>query len=648
MTEEGITVSSGLVGYVRVGLDVLKPKQIGKEWPGSAIVSKKEESPALASTRSRRRQQIGRVDDSKIEPDERLDQATQQQTKHRTNSTTEESPALEFSASATKSPGCFSERERRAVADLQSAYVEFQNLQPKEKASNDSGAPSFNPTLSLHKPDSEVQILGIVLIVGASITVEKEDHRKDVLDSQSLVPQTTSARNPSTAMVNENHGSDDDKDNAPLIFPLRNTSQVNCELSIKKPTENQSKESDEPSFKKGKVRKHTIKIKKSTLQQTSGSKVPSPHNAVMRKKRSPRAYGQQQEPDFGKLKLTKEVVPEKDHEKRPENLPLAYYSPYVIRLIKLDRKLSQDEMVISEYVFDNIEDMDDGLTLSLHKLDSEDQILVIALIGDASITIEEEDHREDVLDSQSPVPHTTSAPNLSTAVVNEDHGSEDDEGSAPLRFLLRNTSQVNKELSIKKPAQNKSNDEPSSKKGKVRKHTIKIKNSTLQQTSGSKKKGHPRAYGEQEEPDSSKLKLTKEVLPKKNHKKRKSEEVGPSNALRKPEPENLPLPYCSLYVIRLIKLDRKLSQDEMVIYDEPLFNGCGDKEAIRVSMATLGEEVGMNVINMWCSILNDQERKRDLATPSRLFISCDQSVSASQSTYCSIITALVIITKTLS
>ena len=49
------------------------------------------------------------------------------------------------------------------------------------------------------------------------------------------------------------------------------------------------------------------------------------------------------------------------------------------------------------------------------------------------------------------------------------------------------------------------------------------------------KKGSPRAYDEQQAPDSSKPKLTKEVLPKKDHEKRvgaartpeKSEEVGP-------------------------------------------------------------------------------------------------------------------------
>ena len=65
------------------------------------------------------------------------------------------------------------------------------------------------------------------------------------------------------------------------------------------------------------------------------------------------------------------------------------------------------------------------------------------------------------------------------------------------------------------------------------------------------KKRNPRAYSEQQEPDSCKLKLTKEVLHEKDHKKRvgtirtleKLEEVGLSNALRKRQPENLPTAY---------------------------------------------------------------------------------------------------------
>ena len=40
--------------------------------------------------------------------------------------------------------------------------------------------------------------------------------------------------------------------------------------------------------------------------------------------------------------------------------------------------------------------------------------------------------------------------------------------------------------------------------------------------------------------------------------------------------------------------------------------------------------------------------KKDLATPSRLLMSCDQSVNASKSTYSSIITALAMISKTLT
>jgi len=57
--------------------------------------------------------------------------------------------------------------------------------------------------------------------------------------------------------------------------------------------------------------------------------------------------------------------------------------------------------------------------------------------------------------------------------------------------------------------------------------------------------------------DSSKPKLTNEVLPEKDDEKRvdavrtllKLEEVGPSNALSRRRPKNLPLAYCFPYVI---------------------------------------------------------------------------------------------------
>ncbi|KAJ8425638.1 hypothetical protein Cgig2_024293 [Carnegiea gigantea] len=185
-----------------------------------------------------------------------------------------------------------------------------------------------------------------------------------------------------------------------------------------------------------------------------------------------------------------------------------------------------------------------------------------------------------------------------------------------------------------------------------------------------RKKRSPNTDDDQHAIDSCKPKLTKEVLPEKDDEKRvgvartpeRLEEVGSTDALRKRQPDNLPLAYCSQYVIWLTKLGSELSQDELVISEyvfskvedvgdnEPLFDGCSDKEANRVSMATLklGEEVEMNVINIWSSILNERDKKRDLATPSKLFMSCDENVSASQSSYCSIITSLVIITKILS
>ncbi|KAJ8420870.1 hypothetical protein Cgig2_023870 [Carnegiea gigantea] len=234
---------------------------------------------------------------------------------------------------------------------------------------------------------------------------------------------------------------------------------------------------------------------------------------------------------------------------------------------------------------------------------------ILKYVKDVSVIVEKEDFHEDVVldhpksvtkkddsipscglglglsqsDSQSSVPHTTSVPDLSTAVVNEDDGGEDDDVGAQLRFLLSNTSQVYRELRIKKPAENKpkEGDEPSCKKKAV-----------------DQKKGSPGAYSEQEATDSRKPKLIKEVLLKKDNENcvgaartpEKSEEVGPLDAPRKQSPQNLPLAYSSL---------------------KPLFDGYRDKEATRVSMATLrlGEEVEMNVINIWSSIPNDRERK---------------------------------------
>jgi len=44
---------------------------------------------------------------------------------------------------------------------------------------------------------------------------------------------------------------------------------------------------------------------------------------------------------------------------QPKNLPLAYCSPYVIRLTKLDNELPLDELAKSKYVFGKVEDVDD-------------------------------------------------------------------------------------------------------------------------------------------------------------------------------------------------------------------------------------------------------------------------------------------------
>ncbi|KAJ8429512.1 hypothetical protein Cgig2_016244 [Carnegiea gigantea] len=231
-------------------------------------------------------------------------------------------------------------------------------------------------------------------------------------------------------------------------------------------------------------------------------------------------------------------------------------------------------------------------------------------------------------DSQSLIPHTTFVPDPSTIRVNEDDGGKHDEDGAPLRFLLKNTSQVNRELSIKKLAEKKPKEgyKPFSKKveqlqdektdsspvgrhkaakqtkpavhGEGGKQTPKYTAPNhprqqqqklasnaqgCQKQTVEQKKGSPRAYSEQKAADCRKPKLTKEVLAEKDNEKR----VGVGDAPRKRQSENIPLVYFFLYVIRLTKLDSELSQDELVISNEPLFDGCSDKEATKVPMATL-------------------------------------------------------------
>ncbi|KAJ8420164.1 hypothetical protein Cgig2_006922 [Carnegiea gigantea] len=318
----------------------------------------------------------------------------------------------------------------------------------------------------------------------------------------------------------------------------------------------------------------------------------------------------------------------------------------------------------------------------LDKPDGNGQIQADKSVSNASIIVEKEEHREDVvldqpnsvikedrsmpsyslglglsqLDSQSPVPQNTSMPDSSTIAVNEDDGNEDDDDGDPSRFTLRNTSQVNCVLSVKKLVEKKrkEGDEPASKKSEVRKQSIKSKRKpyksrqlaqkyrllTIPKSQQDKANKHSQTAGE----------------------KGKLKNVGSLDAVKKQQPQNLPSTYCSSYVIGLTKLNSELSQDELTISEyvfgkvedvddsEPLFDSCGNKVATRASMVTLrlGEQLEVNVINIWSNILNDRKRKRDLASPSRLFMSCDQSISASRSTYYSIITASVIITKTLS
>ncbi|KAJ8420707.1 hypothetical protein Cgig2_000530 [Carnegiea gigantea] len=238
-------------------------------------------------------------------------------------------------------------------------------------------------------------------------------------------------------------------------------------------------------------------------------------------------------------------------------------------------------------------------TILLDKLDGKAEISGDTFVSDASIIIKKEEHHEDVvldqpkniikkdhsmpsyslglglsqLDNQSPVPQNTPMPDPRTAVVNQDYGIADDDDGAPFRIPFRSTSQVNRELIVKKPAEKKpkEDDEPASERGEAIEHNNRS----------------PKASDEQVATDSKKPKLTKEGAARTP---KKLEEVGPSYTLKKQQPR-----YYSPHVIRHTKLDTALSQDELTISEyvsakskiEPLFDSCGDKEATRASMVTL-------------------------------------------------------------
>ncbi|KAJ8423748.1 hypothetical protein Cgig2_031338 [Carnegiea gigantea] len=193
------------------------------------------------------------------------------------------------------------------------------------------------------------------------------------------------------------------------------------------------------------------------------------------------------------------------------------------------------------------------LTVPLDKLDGED-----ILVSDASVIVEKEEHYEDlVLDqpksitkedrsmssysrglrlsqpnSQSLVPQNTSVPDPTTATVNKDDGIEDDDDGEPCA--------QRKETSCKE------GNEPASKKGEVRKQTGKqrAKNATVKQPGQQQQKLSSNAQHREGQTAREKGKL---------------EKVGPLDAMKKRQPQNLHLAYCSPYVIRLTKLDSELS-----------------------------------------------------------------------------------------
>jgi len=96
------------------------------------------------------------------------------------------------------------------------------------------------------------------------------------LDSQSPVPTSTSLLDSNTVREKDDHN-EDDNDGTLLRFSSRDTTKANRDLSIKKLPENKCKVKEKSVPQKGEVRQTIIKLKKSTIQQNSASKAPSPY-----------------------------------------------------------------------------------------------------------------------------------------------------------------------------------------------------------------------------------------------------------------------------------------------------------------------------------------------------------------------------------
>ncbi|KAJ8421665.1 hypothetical protein Cgig2_007970 [Carnegiea gigantea] len=114
-----------------------------------------------------------------------------------------------------------------------------------QQPNRDNVGPSFSPTLALSGPNSEAQILVTTSMVNASISVDKEEHRENILMdqakkemkrddslpsfsvglglSQPNILKTTFVLDPNITGKKDDDNEDDD-DGTLLRFPLRNTS----------------------------------------------------------------------------------------------------------------------------------------------------------------------------------------------------------------------------------------------------------------------------------------------------------------------------------------------------------------------------------------------------------------------------------------
>jgi len=67
------------------------------------------------------------------------------------------------------------------VVELQGVHMDFVKVRAKQQSNKDDSGPSFSPTITLSQPKNQSQILTTTSMVDTSISIEKDEHREDVV-----------------------------------------------------------------------------------------------------------------------------------------------------------------------------------------------------------------------------------------------------------------------------------------------------------------------------------------------------------------------------------------------------------------------------------------------------------------------------------